>query len=129
MPLFWAMFAGNFFIPFAVLLWRKGRTPTGTVIASTAIVIGMWIERYMIVVPSLTRPPLGFEPAPYMPTLVEVFITVGSIALFTFLFFMFFKVFPAISAWEVAEGMEKAEASRLAEEILEKGHRPAPETA
>lgn len=126
-PLFWVMFVGNFFVPFAVLLWRKGRTPVGTTIAAAAIVTGMWVERYMIVVPSLTRPSLGLDPVTYTPTMVEISITIGSFALFSFMFFMFFKLFPAISAWEVVEGMEIAEANRLAKEMLEKGMHPPKE--
>lgn len=116
-PWFWAMVLLNFIIPFAILVWRRGRTPTGTFIASLAVVIGMWIERFTIVAPSLTRPSLGFEHAIYAPTITEVAITVGSVAFFAILFLLFFKVFPAISVWEVEEG-EEIEAIRQKAEAL-----------
>ncbi len=116
-PWFWTMLICNLAIPFAILLWRKGRTPTGTFIASVAIVIGMWIERFTIVAPSLTRPSLGFEPVLYTPTTTEWAITLGSLALFSLLFLLFFKVFPSISVWEVEEGEEVAAIQRKAEEL------------
>ena len=56
--------------------------------------------------PSLTRPSLGFEHAIYNPTITEVAVTAGSVALFAILFLLFFKIFPAISVWEVEEGEE-----------------------
>ncbi len=120
-PWFWAMVVCNLITPFAILLWRKGRTPTGTFIAALAIVIGMWIERFTIVAPSLTRPSLGLERAIYNPTLTEVAITVGSIAMFAMLFLLFFKIFPAISVWEVEEGEEVEAIQRKAEELAHQG--------
>jgi molybdopterin-containing oxidoreductase family membrane subunit len=107
----------NLVIPFAILLWRRGRTPTGTLIASLSVAIGMWIERFTIVAPTLTQPSLGFEPAVYTPTMTEVAITAGSVALFALLFLLFFKIFPAISVWEVEEGEEIERVQRKAEEL------------
>jgi len=120
-PWFWTMVLLNFIVPFAILLWRKGRTPMGTSIAALAIVIGMWIERFTIVAPSLTRPSLGFEDAIYSPTITEVAVTAGSVALFAILFLLFFKVFPAISVWEVEEGEEIEAIQRKAEALAHQG--------
>jgi molybdopterin-containing oxidoreductase family membrane subunit len=122
-PWFWTMGVANFIVPFAILVWRKGRTPVGTTVAAISIVIGMWIERFTIVAPSLTRPSLGFEHVLYSPTITEVAVTSGSLALFAILFLLFFKVFPAISVWEVAEGEHIAAVQRKAEELL--AHQPA----
>lgn len=103
-PAFWIMVVGNLIIPFAILIRRNGRTPLGTFIASLSIIVGMWVERFLIVAPSLTRPSLGLMPAAYTPSLTEAAITAGSLALFALLFILFFKIFPAISVWEVEEG-------------------------
>ncbi len=116
-PWFWTMVVCNLVIPFAILLWRRGRTPTGTFIAAMSVAIGMWIERFTIVAPTLTQPSLGFEPAVYTPTITEVAITAGSLALFAMLFLLFFKIFPAISVWEVEEGEEIERVRRKAEEL------------
>jgi molybdopterin-containing oxidoreductase family membrane subunit len=117
-PWFYAMVFLNFIVPFAVLIRRKGRTPVGTVIASAAIAIGMWIERFTIIAPTLTRPSLGYEHAVYAPTFTEIAMTAGSLALFALLFLLFFKLFPAISVWEVEEGEHVAAVKRKAEELL-----------
>jgi Ni/Fe-hydrogenase subunit HybB-like protein len=115
-PWFYTMLLFNLILPFAILIRRKGRTPAGTLIASVLIVVGMWIERFTIIIPTLTRPSLGYEYAVYKPTLTEVAITASSLALFALLFLLFFKVFPAISVWEVEEGEAHAASRALAAE-------------
>jgi molybdopterin-containing oxidoreductase family membrane subunit len=110
-PWFYAMLACNLIIPFAILLRRQGRTPAGTLIAAVAIAVGMWIERFTIIAPTLTRPSLGVGHAVYAPTITETAITAASLSLFAMLFLLFFKLFPAISIWEVEEG-EHVEAVR-----------------
>jgi Ni/Fe-hydrogenase subunit HybB-like protein len=118
-PEFWSMVALNMIIPFAILIRRKGRTPLGTFIASLSIIIGMWIERFLIVAPTLTQPSLGFMPAVYIPTITEITITAGSMALFALLFLLFFKIFPAISVWEVEEGEAIEAVKRKARELAQ----------
>ncbi|MCL4529223.1 MAG: polysulfide reductase NrfD [Chloroflexi bacterium] len=125
-PEFWTMVTANLVIPFAILTRRKGRSPLGTFIASFSIVVGMWIERFLIVAPSLTHPSLGFMPAVYTPSITEVAITAGSLALFALLFLLFFKLFPAISVWEVEEGEAVEAVRRKAREMAQsEGAQPA----
>ncbi len=84
-------------------MWLKTRQVTAIMIASVAVVIGMWLERWNIVAPTLTHPRLiGFWF--YHPTWTEASLTAASFALFILLFMIFFKLFPAISIWEIAEG-------------------------
>ena len=52
-PLFWTMVVCNFIIPVPILAIKRLRTITGTAIASCTVVVGMWLERFLIVVPSL----------------------------------------------------------------------------
>ena len=52
--IFWLMFFVNFVVPFVLLGIRKLRTITTGVIASFGVLIGMWLERYIIVVPTLS---------------------------------------------------------------------------
>ena len=54
-PLYWTMVVCNFVIPFTILALRKLRTIGGCVIASFAVCVGMWLERFLIVVPSLSH--------------------------------------------------------------------------
>ncbi|MCX7838695.1 MAG: polysulfide reductase NrfD [Anaerolineae bacterium] len=114
---FWAMVFCNAIVPFAILTRRSGRTVKGTVIASIFVDIGMWLERFTIVAPTLTRPSLAFEHAIYQPTWVEISITIGSLALFALLFVIFFKLFPSMAIWEVEEGIEIEERKRITEKL------------
>ena len=84
-------------------LWFKKRLVTASVFASVLVVIGMWLERWNIIVPTMTHPRLA-PFTTYQPTITEFAITAGSVSLFILLFLGFFRLFPAISIWEVAEG-------------------------
>lgn len=107
-PYFWGMFLFCFVIPLPILSLRKTRTPFGTLIASISVIIGMWLERYVIVVPTLTNPRLPNEAVLYFPTWVEWSILAGCVSFFILLFMVFTKLFPIVSIWEVREGREKS---------------------
>jgi molybdopterin-containing oxidoreductase family membrane subunit len=104
---FWSMVVLCFVIPMAILSRRRTRTVTGTVIASASVTLGMWLERFTIVVPTLINPRLPYERGLYHPTWVEVSITAGCFAMFILLYVVFTKLFPIVSIWEVREGEEK----------------------
>jgi Ni/Fe-hydrogenase subunit HybB-like protein len=107
-PYFWGMFIFCFIIPLPILSFSKTRTPLGTLIASLSVIIGMWLERFVIVVPTLTNPRLPNETVMYFPTWVEWSILAGCISFFILLYMVFTKVFPIVSIWEVREGREKS---------------------
>jgi Ni/Fe-hydrogenase subunit HybB-like protein len=107
-PYFWGMFLFCFVIPLPLLSFKRTRTPFGTLIASVSVVIGMWLERFVIVVPTLTYPRLPNETVLYHPTWVEWSILAGSLSFFILLYMIFTKVFPIVSIWEVREGREKS---------------------
>ncbi len=103
-PLFWTMVACCFVIPFAILAPNRTRNIPGTVIASISVMIGMWLERYLIVVPTLANPRLAYPRGVYYPSWVELSLTAGCFAGFILLYALFSKVFPIISVWEIREG-------------------------
>jgi molybdopterin-containing oxidoreductase family membrane subunit len=106
-PFFWAMVLCNLFIPLACLV-RLGRRTVGKVLAaSLSIIVGMWLERFIIVVPTLSNPRLPFPQTIYLPTWVELGEFAGSLALFALFYLLFTKVFPIISIWEIREGREE----------------------
>ncbi len=107
-PLFWTMVLTCFVIPVGILARRQTRTIAGTVVASISVNIGMWLERFVIVVPTLSETRLPWGVAYYSPTWVEAVITVGFFATFILLYMLFTKFFPIISVWEVREGQELA---------------------
>jgi molybdopterin-containing oxidoreductase family membrane subunit len=108
-PWFWGMVIGNFVIPVPILAFRKTRTITGCFIASVFVLIGMWLERFVIVVGSLSRPRMEFAWGSYAPTWVEISIMIGTVAYFILLYVIFAKLFPIVSIWEFKEGQREAE--------------------
>ena len=106
-PLFWAMVVLNLVIPFALLANNRTRTKVwGTVVASVAVEIGMWLERFLIVVPSLSSPRLTMTAPSYVPSWVEWSLFAAFISMFILLYAVFTKFFPIVSIWEIREGRE-----------------------
>lgn len=105
-PAFWTMVICNFVIPFPILAIKKLRTITGCVIASIAVVVGMWLERFLIIVPSLSQKflPYAWTAAPYRPQWTEITITVATFAAMALLYMLFSKFIPIISVWELKAG-------------------------
>jgi len=100
---FWTMISVGMLVPCLLLALPMTRTIPGIVTASVLVNVGMWIMRYVIVVPTLSAPflPLTREPRTYFPTLVEWSITLSGFAAFTLFYILFSKVFPIISIWEL----------------------------
>jgi len=103
-PLFWTMVVCNFVVPVALLSHRKLRTIPGILVTSFAVLVGMWLERLIIVVPSLENPRMPFLTHMYFPSLTEISLFAGATALFALGFIMFAKFFPIVSVWEIQEG-------------------------
>ncbi|MFQ6607419.1 MAG: NrfD/PsrC family molybdoenzyme membrane anchor subunit [Fidelibacterota bacterium] len=106
-PFFWGMVLCNFIIPIVILTFKKFKTITGILIASIAVVVGMWLERLNIVVPSLSNPRLHIPHQIYIPSLVEWALFIAGITVFILAFIMFSKFFPVISVWEIKEGRKE----------------------
>ena len=103
-PFFWGMVICNFIIPVIILSFKKLKNIKGILIASIAVVIGMWLERLNIVVPSLANPRMDLPIGIYLPSLVEWALFIGGIVVFMLGFTIFAKFFPIISLWEIEEG-------------------------
>ncbi len=106
-PLFWGMVLCNFVIPVIILSFKKFKKIPGILFASITVVIGMWLERLIIVVPSLANPRLEIPQGIYVPSLVEWSIFIGGIAAFILGYTIFAKFFPLISIWEIEEGRKE----------------------
>ena len=105
-PMFWTMVVCNFIIPVPILAVKRFRTITGTAIASCGIVVGMWIERFLIIVPALDRKFLPYSWGTYRPTWVEYTLMVSSFGFMALLYLLFSKFVPMISIWEVKVGLQ-----------------------
>ena len=109
-PLFWLMVCCNCIFP-ALLFIPRVRLSTKTLLPiMIAVNVGMWLERFIIVVTSLSHDRLPFSWRLYVPRPVEVGITLGSFGWFFFWFLVFMKVLPALSVAELKEEAAHAHA-------------------
>jgi Ni/Fe-hydrogenase subunit HybB-like protein len=111
-PLYWEMIL---FCAAAPLLMFSKKFRTSFVpmlILSIAINIGMYTERFLIIATTLSRQYLPESWRVYTPSLVEVSILVGSVAMFITLFLIFVKIFPSVSIYEVKETMDAPTAKK-----------------
>jgi len=93
------------------LLWiRKMRTsPVWLFLISFVILTGMWLERFVIVVISLTRDFLTSSWGMYYPTRWDWMTFVGTIGMFLMAMFLFVRILPMISIFEIRQLLPEAE--------------------
>ena len=77
-----------------------------TVLAAILIAVALWVTRFLIVVPSQTRPQLAYLAGSYAPTWVEWSIMGGMFAGLALLFLLFTKLFPVLPIAEMGEAEE-----------------------
>jgi molybdopterin-containing oxidoreductase family membrane subunit len=87
----------SFWIP-----WAR-RNPIYMWFAAVLINVGMWCERFVIVVTSLHQDFIPSNWAMYYPTWVDISLLTGTIAFFGTLFLLFLKYVPAVAVTEVKE--------------------------
>jgi molybdopterin-containing oxidoreductase family membrane subunit len=106
--LFWLLIACNVLIP--QLLWYKSvRYNTYALFALSLVInLGMWLERFIIVVVSLSRDYLPSAWDVYVPTFWDWSTYLGTIGLFVALMFLFIRLLPVISIFEMREMVEEA---------------------
>ncbi len=112
---YWTMVTCNVMIP-QVLWFKKVRSSLPLVFIVVIFVnIGMWFERFVIIVTSLHRDYLPSSWADYAPTSIEIATLVGSFGLFFTCFLIFCRFAPAIAISEVkgAAGLKKRESTPL----------------
>jgi molybdopterin-containing oxidoreductase family membrane subunit len=109
--MFWTFALLGTILPIVLLAVPRTRTPRWVVTAAVLVTVGMWLKRFVIVIPSMALPLMPYEWGSYRPTWVEWSITAAAFAAFGLVFVIFARIFPVISVWEVAEGWE-VEATR-----------------
>jgi molybdopterin-containing oxidoreductase family membrane subunit len=98
---YWTMVSCNVIFP-QVFWFRQCRRNIPLMFTITIIVnIGMWFERYVIVISSLHRDYLPSSWAYFIPTKIDFCLMLGSFGLFTTLVFLFVRVLPAIAIAEI----------------------------
>jgi molybdopterin-containing oxidoreductase family membrane subunit len=108
-PVYWMLIVCNVFAPQA-LWFARVRGSVGALFAVAMFVnVGMWLERFVIVVTSLHRDFLPSSWAMYTPTVWDWGMYVGSIGLFLSLLFLFIRFLPMISIFEMRTLLPQAE--------------------
>ncbi|MGE0362596.1 MAG: NrfD/PsrC family molybdoenzyme membrane anchor subunit [Vicinamibacterales bacterium] len=114
-PLYWTMVVANFVLPLVILSFRKLRTIGGAVVASCGVLLGMWLERFLIIIPGLAHKELPYSWGSYGPRPTEITIMAATFAAMALLYMLFSKFVPIISIWEMKVGNQP--------------HPPKPDTA
>src|SRR5208337_1466342 len=98
---YWALILVNLLVP-QVLWWPKVRSSTSWLFGiSLVVLVGMWLERFIIIVTSLSRDFLPSSWGHYVPTRWDWATYAGTIGLFTAAIFIFIRIVPAISIFEM----------------------------
>jgi Ni/Fe-hydrogenase subunit HybB-like protein len=98
---FWIMFSCNAIIP-QIFFWKKARTSLAIMfVVSLLVNVGMWFERFNIIVTSLHRDFLPSSWDNFHPTIFDFGWTIGAFGLFLTLFLLFVRVFPVIAISEM----------------------------
>ncbi len=98
---FYLMVLCNVLTP-QIFWFRKGRTSIPILfVASILCNVGMWFERFVIIVVSLHRAFLTSGWGMFYPTIVDIGVLVGSFGLFFTLFLLFIRALPMIAMWEI----------------------------
>ena len=105
--LYWLLILCNVLAPQALWIRRVRQNVVGLFIIAMFVNVGMWLERYVIVVTSLHRDFLPSSWGMYSGTIWDWSLYVGTIGLFFALLFLFLRFLPMISIFEMRELVEE----------------------
>lgn len=103
------MLVCNVLVPQLYWIRWVRRNPWALFITSVLVNVGMWLERFIIIVASLSRSHLPSSWADYSPTWVDLSILFGSVSFFLFMFLLFLRLVPFIPITELKEMRAHAE--------------------
>jgi molybdopterin-containing oxidoreductase family membrane subunit len=98
---YWALVATNIAIPQLLWIYKIRTNLVYLWLISMVINIGMWLERFVIVITSLTRDFVPSSWGTYWPTIWDWIIYLGTIGLFMTLIFLFIRALPMITMFEL----------------------------
>ncbi len=124
-PFFWMMLFCGSVVPFALAFEKMRRHLPTMFVVSLLLNLGMWLERWMIVTPTLSLSHSPFAWDVMWPSMVQWAIVFGSFGWFGLLFLIFVKVFPSVSMYEVKEMVFHRRRHAPSEETAQKLHRRA----
>ncbi|MGH9324198.1 MAG: NrfD/PsrC family molybdoenzyme membrane anchor subunit [Vicinamibacteria bacterium] len=102
-PLYWMLIFCNVIVIQALWLRRVRRSPFVLFVIALVVNVGMWLERFVIIVASLHRDYMPSAWGMYKPTLWDWSTYIGTIGLFLTLLYLFIRFLPMISIFEMRE--------------------------
>lgn len=100
-PVFWGTILCNALL-IQLLWWRRVRASPGALFAiSIGVLVGMWLERFMLIVTTLYRDFLPSSWGMFYPTLWDFAFLAGSLGLFLLLYLLFVRFLPIVSMFEL----------------------------
>jgi molybdopterin-containing oxidoreductase family membrane subunit len=111
-PMFWGLIACNVLVPQALWFRRVRSNVLVLFLIALVVNVGMWLERYIIVVTSLHRDFLPSAWGMYAGTVWDWATFVGTIGLFFALLFLFIRVLPMIAIFEMRELVSEMDRKR-----------------
>lgn len=110
---FWPMVVFNSLLPLAFFKRSIRQNTVALFLISAGVQVGMYIERVLMIIPSLSIGPLPSTWIAYQPTWVEFVLLVWGVSIFTFLYLAVIKVVPVISIFEVKELLKLPKRSEI----------------
>jgi Ni/Fe-hydrogenase subunit HybB-like protein len=98
---FWTMVACNVVTPQSLWSRRVRASMPALFVISILVNIGMWFERFVIIVTSQHQSYLPSSWVMYRPTFIEIGTLIGSFGLFFTCFLLFIRLLPMIAIWEI----------------------------
>ncbi|HLF34859.1 MAG TPA: NrfD/PsrC family molybdoenzyme membrane anchor subunit [Cyclobacteriaceae bacterium] len=107
-PLYWFVQIVGLILPIIILVITPLRKPLPALIVSFLVIIGAWLKRFLIVIPSLQHPYLPIQDVDesylhYNPTWEEWAITAATFAGALLIVTILIKIFPVLPIWEIKE--------------------------
>jgi Ni/Fe-hydrogenase subunit HybB-like protein len=109
---YWMLILCNGIVPQTLWSKRLRTNTTWLFLVSLVVGVGMWLERFVIVVTSLHRDFLPSSWDMYYPTFWDISTFIGTLGLFATLFFLFVRVLPMISIFEMRTMVPAARVNR-----------------
>ena len=116
---YWMLITCNIVLPQSLWFRRVRSSPVLLWIVSIIVNIGMWLERFVIVVISLHRDFLPSSWGTYKATRWDYATFLGTLGFFTFAFLLFIRVLPMISIFELRALLPQSRLEPLLEENLQ----------
>jgi len=106
-PLFWLTQIFGMILPILLLLFKPMRKPLPALVVSVFVLIGAWIKRFIIVIPTQFHPQFPIQNVPehfthYIPTYTEIAVSAATLAIALLIITMLVRIFPVVPVWEEA---------------------------